>query len=145
VHMGAGQVEEAKSSLTEALGVVERTGERRYDAILSLVWGNLLLGEADRLNNAGDQREKAIEAEARFRHAVDVARRQNAKSLELQAVMRLGKLWQQQDKRNEARELLSDVYGWFTEGFDTADLAAARALLEELAPRDGKPSPRRKR
>jgi predicted ATPase len=61
-----------------------------------------------------------------------VARRQEAKSLELRAVMSLSRLWQQQGKRREAHALLAEVYGWFTEGFDTADLQDAKALLEEL-------------
>ena len=145
VHMGAGQVDEAKSSLTEALAVAKKTGERRYDAILSLAGGNLLLGEAGRLNNADAQREKIAQAEARLSHAIEMASRQGAKSLELKAVTSLCRAWQQQGRREEARKRLAEVYGWFTEGFDTADLAAARALLEELAPRDEKQAPRRKR
>jgi len=64
--------------------------------------------------------------------ALAIARRQQAKSWELRAAMSLSRLWQQQDKRAEARELLAPIYGWFTEGFDTADLQDARALLEEL-------------
>ena len=98
-----------------------------------------------RSNSADDQRKKAAEAEACFLRAVDIARRQEAKSLELQAVLKLGRLWQQQGRRDEARELLAEAYGWFTEGFDTADLKEAKALLEELAPRGGKSPPRRKR
>jgi len=62
-----------------------------------------------------------------------VARRQQAKSWELRATMSLSRLWQRQSKRAEARELLAELYGWFTEGFDTADLQEARALLEELS------------
>ena len=73
------------------------------------------------------------EAETCLRRALDVARRQEAKSLELRAAMSLSRLWQQQGKRAEAHELLAPVYGWFTEGFDTADLQEARTLLEELA------------
>src|SRR5262245_12357484 len=73
------------------------------------------------------------EAEACFRKALDVARRQQAKSLELRAAMSLSRLWQQQGKSDDARALLAPVYGWFTEGFDTADLQEARALLEELS------------
>jgi predicted ATPase len=65
-------------------------------------------------------------------YALDIARRQQAKSLELRAAMSLARLWQQQGKRAEARELLAEVHGWFTEGFDTADLQEAKALLEEL-------------
>jgi len=72
------------------------------------------------------------EAEARFRRALDVARRQEAKSLELRAAMSLARLWQQQGKRAEAYDLLAPIYGWFTEGFDTADLQEAKVLLEEL-------------
>jgi predicted ATPase len=73
------------------------------------------------------------EAETWLQRALDVARRQQAKSLELRAATSLARLWQQQGKRSEARELLAPVYGWFTEGFDTADLQEAKALLEELA------------
>ncbi len=145
VQMGAGQVEEGLASLSEAQAVVDRTGERRYDTMLSHFKGKLLLGQTSRMKNADDQREKAAEAEACFRHAIDVARQQNAKSLELRAVMSLCKLWQQQGRQDEARELLAGVYGWFTEGFDTGDLKAAKALLVELTPRGGKSPPRRKR
>ena len=74
-----------------------------------------------------------VEAEAWLQRALDVARRQKAKSLELRAAMSLSRLWQQQGKRAEAYELLAPVYSWFTEGFDTADLQEAKALLEELA------------
>ena len=73
------------------------------------------------------------QAEACFQQALDVARRQQAKSLELRAAMSLARLWQQQGKRAASYELLAPLYGWFTEGFDTADLQEARALLEALA------------
>jgi predicted ATPase len=73
------------------------------------------------------------QAEACFQQALAVARGQQAKSLELRAAVSLARLWQQQDKRTAAHELLAPVYGWFTEGFDTADLQAAKSLLEELA------------
>ena len=73
-----------------------------------------------------------MEAEVWLQRALDVARRQEAKALELRAAMSLARLWQQQGKRAEAYELLAPIYGWFTEGFDTADLQEARALLEEL-------------
>ena len=72
------------------------------------------------------------EAEACFQRALDVARRQETKSLELRAAMSLARLWQQQGKHAEARALLAPVYDWFTEGFDTADLQEAKGLLEEL-------------
>jgi predicted ATPase len=73
------------------------------------------------------------EAEAWVRRDLEVARRQPAKSLELRAAMSLSRLWQQQGKRTEAYELLAPIYGWFTEGFDTADLQEAKALLDELS------------
>jgi predicted ATPase len=72
------------------------------------------------------------EAEESFHQALDLARHQEAKSLELRAAMSLARLWQPQGKQAEARELLAPIYGWFTEGFDTADLQEAKALLEEL-------------
>jgi predicted ATPase len=73
------------------------------------------------------------EAEACFQQALAVARHQQAKSLELRAAMSLALLWQQQGKRVEAHELLAPIYNWFTEGFDTADLQEAKALLDALA------------
>src|SRR5262249_44795923 len=76
---------------------------------------------------------KLLEAEACLQQALDVARRQQAKSWELRAAMSLARLWQQQGKRTAAYELLASVYGWFTEGFDTTDLQEAKALLDTLA------------
>ncbi len=145
VQMGAGQIEEGLASLAEARATADKTGERRYDTMLSFIEGTLLLGQTSRMKRADDQRKKAVEAEGCFTRAVDIARSQKAKSLELQAVLRLGRLWQQQGRQGEARDLLAEVYGWFTEGFDTADLKAAKAFLEELDPRGGKSPPRRKR
>jgi predicted ATPase len=78
------------------------------------------------------QETPKAEAEAWLQRALDVARQQQAKSLELRAAMSLGRLWQQQGKRQEAHDLLAPVYHWFTEGFDTADLQEAKALLEEF-------------
>jgi predicted ATPase len=76
--------------------------------------------------------EHQAEAETCFHQAIEAARRQQAKSRELRAAMSLGRLWQQQGKRGEAHQLLAEIYGWFTEGFDTADLQEAKALLETL-------------
>ena len=78
------------------------------------------------------QLPEARAAEACFQRALAVARRQTAKSWELRAAMSLSRLWQQQGKRDEARELLAPIYGWFTEGFDTADLLDAQTLLRAL-------------
>jgi predicted ATPase len=111
--------------LDEALALVHRTGERCYEAELYRLKGELLL-------QGGKRHKKLVEVEERFRQAVAVARRQQAKALELRAAMSLGRLWQQQGKLAEARQMLAEVYGWFTEGFDTADLQEAKALLDAL-------------
>jgi predicted ATPase/DNA-binding winged helix-turn-helix (wHTH) protein len=120
----AGEAEEGLGVLAEGLTLVENHEERVYEAELYRLKGELLLALS------GDHHTAA---HACFQHALDVARRQQAKSLELRAAMSLGQLWQRQGKRNAARQLLGEVYGWFTEGFDTADLQAARALLAALA------------
>ena len=117
-----GQAEEGLRLLAEALAVVDK-GDRWYEAELYRIKGELLLRQAV---------PDAPQAEACFQQALAVARRQQAKSWELRAAMSLSRLWQQQGKRAEARELLAPIYGWFTEGFDTADLQEAKALLEEL-------------
>jgi predicted ATPase len=120
----AGQSDEGLRVLTEALAAVDTTGERFYEAELYRLKGELLLQQTAR-----DEQQ----AETCFHQALDIARRQQAKSLELRAAVSLSRLWQQQGKRAEARELLAPIYGWFTEGFDTADLQEAKALLEALA------------
>ena len=119
-----GQPEAGLSVLAEVLADVHNTGLCFCEAELYRLQGELLLQQA---TGSGD------EAETCFRQALDVARRQQAKSLELRAAMSLSRLWQHQGKRAEARELLAEIYGWFTEGFDTADLQEAKALLEELS------------
>ena len=83
--------------------------------------------------DAGAGGDQHAQAETCFQHALDIARRQQARSWELRAAMSLARLWQQQGRQAEARELLAPVYDWFTEGFDTTDLQEAGALLEELA------------
>ena len=119
-----GQPEEGLSLLVEALAIVENTGERNWEAELHRRKGELLLIQ---------QGQKVGEAEECFQKALDTARRQQAKSLELRVAMSLSRLRQQQGKQEEAHQLLSEIYGWFTEGFDTADLEEAKVLLEELA------------
>ena len=108
---------------TEALPLVDTTGERWYEAGLYRLKGELLLQQHS---------DNQAEAEASFHHALAIARNQQAKSFELRTATSLAHLWQQQGKRIEARELLAPVYGWFTEGFDTADLQEAKALLAAL-------------
>jgi predicted ATPase len=124
-----GQPEGGLTALGEALSLVEKMGERYYEAELHRQRGELLLLRAAKSQqHSRDQHE----AETCFQHALDVARQQQAKSLELRAAMSLARLWQRQGKRAEACDLLAPVYGWFSEGFDTADLIDAKALLDEL-------------
>ncbi len=74
-----------------------------------------------------------VEVEQHYRQAIEVSRQQQARSWELRATMSLSRLWQEQGKREKARQMLAEIYGWFTEGFDTPDLKEAKALLEELS------------
>jgi predicted ATPase len=111
---------------------VEQTGERYYEAELHRQRGKLLLLCAAKSHPAQDSQDQH-EAETCFQHALDVACQQQVKSLELRAAMSLARLWQRQGKRAEAHALLAPIYGWFTEGFDTADLHEAQALLDALA------------
>jgi predicted ATPase len=124
VHSIMGQPEEGLTVLSEALTLVETTGERYYEAELHRLQGELRLHQTE---------PDVSQADSCFQQALDVARRQEAKSLELRAAASLARLWQSQDKRQEAYDLLAPVYGWFTEGFDTADLQDAKTLLDELA------------
>jgi predicted ATPase len=118
----AGQIEEAMTLLDDALEIVERTGERWFAAELNRHKGQLLL-----------RRKHAEAAEELYRTALGIAREQEAKLWELRAAVSLARLRRRQSRRAEARDLLAPVYGWFTEGFDTADLKDAKALLDELA------------
>jgi predicted ATPase len=119
-----GQSAEGLHLLAEALAAIEAS--RRGDLLAEAyrLQGELLLRQAT---------PAAAQAEVCFQQALTIARRQEAKSWELRAAMSLSRLWQQQGKRQEAYDLLVPVYSWFTEGFDTADLQEAKALLEELA------------
>jgi predicted ATPase len=130
-----GQTEKGLSVLTEALTMVNKNGERWWEAELYRLNGELLLTQEGCRLQAEGLREKTAEAEACFLKAIEIARRQQAKSLELRAVMSLSRLWQQQGKQKETHEMLSALYGWFTEGFDTADLKDAKVLLDELSER----------
>jgi predicted ATPase len=125
-YASIGQTAEGLSLLAEALAAVDRTGERGWEAELHRLQGELLRAQAR-------ESQQVQEAEACLHQALDIARHQQAKSWELRAAMSLSRLWQQQGKRAEARELLAPIYGWFTEGFDTADLQEAKVLLEALA------------
>ena len=119
----AGSAEEGLRLATEALALGRDTGERVYEAELHRIEGEMLL------LRSGDGQE---EAETRFRRAIELARSQGARSLELRAATSLARLWRDQDKRAEAFDLLAPICGRFTEGLDTADLKDARALLDGL-------------
>jgi predicted ATPase len=126
-HETIGEPETGLTVLTEALTVTATTGERRYEPELYRLKGELLLQHS--LDNQ-------TESEGCFHHAISIAQSQHAKSWELRAATSLARLWQQQGKRQDAYDLLAPIFGWFTEGFDTADLQDAKALLEALqAPR----------
>jgi predicted ATPase len=134
-----GQAEEGLNVLAEALDAVCKNGERFYEAELYRLKGTLTLkqsevrGPESRVANPQPLfPNPQAEAEAYFHKAIEIARQQQAKSLELRAVMSLSRLWQQQGKKEDARRMLAEIYSWFTEGFDTADLKEAKALLEEL-------------
>jgi predicted ATPase len=118
-----GHVEEGLGLLADARTVVEQTGERFYAAEIARLHGELVLRQS------ADQH---AEAAAWFQQALAMAHQQQAKAWELRAAMSLARLWQQQGKRAAACELLAPIYGWFTEGFETADLQEAKVLLEEL-------------
>ncbi|MEO6723954.1 MAG: protein kinase [Blastocatellia bacterium] len=120
----AGRCAEGLETIAEALALVERIRERYYEAELWRIKGELLLKAT-----AGNAQ---AEAEACFQQAIETAQQQSAKSWELRAATSLARLWQQQGKTAEARQMLAGIYGWFTEGFATADLKEAKALLEEL-------------
>jgi predicted ATPase len=118
-----GHTEDGLQTLVEAHALVVQHDERVWEAEICRLRGVLLLRQP---------RTPQAEAETWLQRALDVARRQEAKSLELRAAMSLARLWQQQGKRDEAHALLAPIYGWFTEGFDTADLQEAKGLLKEL-------------
>jgi adenylate cyclase len=120
----AGQPAQGIALIEEAVDLMNRTGQHLYEAELQRMKGDLLLAVS---------RDTQAEAEDCFRHAIDCARRQSAKSLELSAALSLSRLWRGQGKNEDARTLLAEIYGWFTEGFDTRDLQDAKSLLAELS------------
>ena len=123
-----GQTEEGLSVLAEALAVVDKNDERVYEAELYRLKGELTLQSESR-----SPAVRITEAAACLHQALDIARHQQAKSLELRAATSLAHVWQRQGKKEDAHQLLSEIYNWFTEGFDTADLKDAKALLDELS------------
>jgi predicted ATPase len=116
-----GEPEQGLAVLTEALALAETTGERWYEPEMYRLQGALLLQQSS---------DNQVEVEACFQQAIAIAQNQQAKSFELRTATSLARLWQRQGKRHEAYDLLSPVYSWFTEGFDTADLQDAKTWLD---------------
>jgi predicted ATPase len=144
------QSEHALTLISEALAAMHASGEHRLEAELYRIKGELTLQKTSRVQSPEsevqeNQKTKVTdlrpltpdsqdEAEACFLKAIDVARKQQAKSLELRATVSLAQLWQQQGNQHEAHTMLSDIYNWFSEGFDTKDLQEAKVLIEALQP-----------
>jgi class 3 adenylate cyclase/predicted ATPase len=124
VYARSGRTEAARSAIAEAFAFAEESGERWWEAELYRLKGELLLAQAT---------ANCAEAEACFHRALEIGRRQSAKAFELRAATSLARLWAGRGERAQAHDLLAPLYGWFTEGFDTADLKDAKALLDELA------------
>jgi len=118
-----GENERGLAVVSEAMELARETGQRAADSFIFRIKGELLMGCSP---------EDALEAERCLQEAIDVARDSKARYIELVAATSLARLWQKQSKRGEAREMLTDIYGWFTEGFDTQPLKHAKALLDEL-------------
>ena len=127
VHGQIGRVEEGLTELAEAMELVQSTSEREHEAELHRLKGELILKGCRGASPDATIRKQAKQC---FQEAIEIARRQQAKSLELRAVMSMGCLLQQYGRKEEARTMLSAIYGWFTEGFETADLREAKALLD---------------
>jgi class 3 adenylate cyclase/tetratricopeptide (TPR) repeat protein len=123
-HADLRQFDDALRCVVDAKGVIERTGETWFEPYVDCIAGEIALKSPQ---------PDVVKAEASFERALAVARKQQAKSWELHAATRLARLWRDQGKVQQARELLAPVYGWFTEGFDTRDLREAKALLDALA------------
>jgi predicted ATPase len=122
--METGRLDDGLSALTEALAAADEHENRHHEAEIHRLKGELLLRQDD---------SNAAEAQSCFQRAIEIARNQNAKSFELRAPMSLARLLAKQGRRDEARTMLAEIYNWFTEGFDTADLKDAKALLDELS------------
>ena len=120
-HMSLGQFDVGLGLLDEAIQTAEQTQERVYEAELHRLRGDLLLASG-----------KTREAETELEQALTVARNQEARFWELRAATSLARLWRDQGRCHEARDLLSPIYGWFSEGFELQDLKQAKSLLDEL-------------
>ena len=121
--MKSDRPDDALSAATEALAAADQQEERYYEPEIYRVKGEVLFRKDD---------SNIDEAERCFRRAIEISRKQSGKSLELRATISLARLLAKQDHRDEARAMLAEIYNWFTEGFDTADLKDAKALLAQL-------------
>jgi len=128
-----GQLEVGLAMVAEALHRMEKTEERWWEAELHRLRGALLLVQKGCNDAVSSNLPTVAEAEASLRRALDTARQQQAKALELRAALSLGRLWRRQGRREAAQQLVAEVYAWFTEGFETKDLREARAFLDALA------------
>ena len=122
--MATNQLDDGLDALTEALATAVEKENRYYETEMHRLKGELLLRQDD---------SKLMEAQSCFERAIEIARKQSAKSLELRATMSLARLLAKQGHRDGARAMLAEIYGWFTEGFDTTDLKDAKALLDQLS------------
>ena len=122
----AGRTSDGLEATAEALGLVQQNGETWWEAEIHRLHGELLLKQ---------NRAKSAEAQVSLKRAIEIGHKQGAKSLELRATVSLARLLRDTNRRDEARAMLADIYNWFTEGFDTADLKDAKALLDELGTR----------
>jgi predicted ATPase len=122
-HADLGKFDDARRCLDEAMAIIKTGNERLFEAEVYRIAGKIALKSPEHAEKAGEY----------FERALAVARAQQAKSWELRAAISMAQLWRDQGKRDEARDLLAPVYGWFTEGFDTRDLKEAKKLLDELA------------
>ena len=118
-----GRFNDAWRCIREAITAIGKSGEKWCEAEVNRIAGEIAVNSPE---------HNVAKAQAYFEHALSIARQQQAKSWELRAAMSMARLWRDQGKRDEARDLLAPVYGWFTEGFDTLDLKEAKALLDEL-------------
>ena len=119
-----GRFDESLRTIDESFPFIERSGQRVYEAEVHRLKGELLLAQ---------DASSIVSAEQSFRTAIEISRKQKAKSWELRATTSIARLLATQGHRDEARAMLADIYNWFTEGFDTADLKDAKALLDELS------------
>jgi predicted ATPase len=121
--------------VAEAITIMGKTDERYYEAELHRLKGELIL------RGSGVEAPPGVQTEAEecFRNSIEIARQQEARSFELRAVTSLSRLWEQQGKKEQARQMLAEIYGWFNEGLETEDLKAAKSLLDELSITAGSP------